>query len=276
VSPDTKAGAAGVEDVHAFWNAGSCGETYAQGADERERLEAQARTRYELEPYIHDFARFGEGRGRDVLEIGVGMGADHLEWAKSGPRSLTGIDLTERAVEHTRNRLGLYGLSSSVHTANAEKLPFADASFDIVYSWGVLHHSPRTDVAIREVHRVLRPGGVARVMVYQKYSIVGALLWIRYALLAGRPGRSLADVYSEHLESPGTKAYTPEEAERLFVGFKQVRMRVELSVGDLMEGAAGQRHRGPLLSLARMLWPRPVVKRVFARRGLFLMIEAVK
>lgn len=276
MSAETKPAAAGVEDVRAFWEDGSCGEAYAQGADERERLEAQARTRYQLEPYIHDFAKFAEGKGRDVLEIGVGMGADHLEWAKAGPRTLTGIDLTERAVEHTRRRLELYGLSSNVFPADAEKLPFEDGSFDIVYSWGVLHHSPRTDVAIGEVHRVLRPGGVARVMVYQKHSIVGALLWVRYALLAGRPGRSLADVYAEHLESPGTKAYTPDEAAKLFAGFRQVRMRVELSVGDLMQGAAGQRHRGPLLSLARVLWPRPVVKRVFARRGLFLMIEAVK
>lgn len=270
------AGVAGVEDVRAFWEDGSCGEAYAQGADERERLEAQARARYELEPFIHAFARFGEARGRDVLEIGVGMGADHLEWAKAGPGSLTGIDLTERAVEHTRRRLALYGLASRVFTADAERLPFDDASFDVVYSWGVLHHSPRTDVAVREVHRVLRPGGVARVMVYQKHSIVGALLWTRYALLAGRPGRSLADVYAEHLESPGTKAYTPEEAVRLFAGFRQVRTRVELSVGDLMQGVAGQRHQGGLLSLARALWPRPLVKRLLGSRGLFLMIEAVK
>lgn len=276
MTPGTRAGAAGVEDVRAFWEDGSCGEAYAQGADERERLEAHARARYALEPYIHDFAKFGEGRGRDVLEIGVGMGADHVEWAKAGPRSLTGIDLTQRAVDHTRRRLGLYGLASNVFPADAETLPFDDGSFDIVYSWGVLHHSPRTDVAIREVHRVLRPGGVARVMVYHKHSIVGALLWTRYALLAGRPGRSLADVYAEHLESPGTKAYTPDEARALFSGFSQVRTRVELSVGDLMQGAAGQRHRGTLLSLAKVLWPRPVVKRVFAGRGLFLMIEAVK
>src|SRR5262249_37539129 len=76
--------------VHDFWERASCGEeAYAHGGSSRERLEAQARTRYELEPYIRQFARFESGRGLDVLEVGVGMGADHLEWARHMPRSLS-------------------------------------------------------------------------------------------------------------------------------------------------------------------------------------------
>ena len=92
--------------VHDFWQRASCGEeAYAHGGSSRERLEAQARTRYELEPYIRQFARFESGRGLDVLEVGVGMGADHLEWARHMPRSLSGIDLTERGIAHTATRL---------------------------------------------------------------------------------------------------------------------------------------------------------------------------
>ena len=117
--------------VHDFWERASCGEeAYAHGGSSRERLEAQARTRYELEPYIRQFARFESGRGLDVLEVGVGMGADHLEWARHMPRSLSGIDLTERAIAHTATRLALYGLRSDLRVADAEKLPFRDASFD--------------------------------------------------------------------------------------------------------------------------------------------------
>ena len=173
--------------VHDFWERASCGEeAYARGGSSRERLEAQARARYELEPYIRQFARFESGRGLDVLEVGVGMGADHLEWARHMPRSLSGIDLTERAIAHTATRLALYGLRSDLRVADAEKLPFRDASFDLVYSWGVLHHSPDTSRAVREVLRVLRPGGVARVMIYHAHSMVGYMLWLRYALLAGR------------------------------------------------------------------------------------------
>ena len=67
------------ELVRSFWDAAACGEVYAEGSDKREQMETQARTRYELEPFIAKFARFAEGRGKDVLEIGVGMGADHIE-----------------------------------------------------------------------------------------------------------------------------------------------------------------------------------------------------
>jgi ubiquinone/menaquinone biosynthesis C-methylase UbiE len=264
------------QQVRDFWDQASCGEVYAKGASVQERLDAQAHMRYRLEPYIAPFARFDEGAGRDVLEVGVGMGADHLEWAKSRPARLAGIDYSARAVDFTRARLAVHGLTPSLSVADAEKLPFADGSFDLVYSWGVLHHSPDTGKAVAEVGRVLRAGGTARVMIYHTYSLVGYLLWVRYALLAGRPDRSLASVYAHHLESPGTQAFTAEQARKLFTGFSRVQLGWQLSCGDLLEGAAGQRHGGALLAAARKLWPRWLIRRLFRRQGLFLLIEAVK
>jgi ubiquinone/menaquinone biosynthesis C-methylase UbiE len=261
-------------DVRDFWDAAACGEVYADGPTLAEQLDAQARIRYQLEPYLAPFARFAEGRGKDVLEIGVGMGADHLEWARSQPRSLTGVDLTPRAIELTRQRLGFAGLASDLRVADAEQLPFADASFDLVYSWGVLHHSPDTPRAIGEVHRVLRPGGVARVMIYHKWSIVGLLLWTRYALLAGRPFTSLDDVYATHLESPGTKAYTVDETRTMFARFSSVDARSILSFGDLLEGEVGQRHRGRALAIAKKYWPRRALRRFAPRQGLALLVDA--
>jgi ubiquinone/menaquinone biosynthesis C-methylase UbiE len=263
-------------EVREFWDEASCGEVYAQGGSLREQFESQARARYELEPYIRDFARFEEGAGRDVLEIGVGMGADHLEWAKARPRSLTGIDLTPRAIEFTRDRVELYGLASDLRTGDAEDLDFADNSFDLVYSWGVLHHSPDTARAVKEVLRVLRPGGEARVMIYHKYSLTGYMLWIRYALLAGRPGRTLADIYAHHLESLGTKAFTTEETREMFAGFTHIDVRTQLAFGDLLRGAVGQRHSGPLLSVAKVIHPRWLIKRLFPSHGLMLLIRATK
>ena len=262
--------------VRDFWETQACGEAYAIGDELRERFDSQAKQRYELEPYIFECARFAEGAGCDVLEIGVGMGADHLLWAQSKPRSLVGVDLTERAIRLTRKRLQCYGLTSNLQTADAECLPFEDDSFDIVYSWGVLHHSPDTPQAIREVHRVLRPGGSARIMIYHTHSLVGYALWLRYALLAGQPGRSLREIYAVHLESPGTKAYDRAQTAEMFDAFAETRMQTALSVGDLMEGAAGQRHRGALLALARRVWPRWLIRKCLAGYGLFLMIEATK
>ena len=261
--------------VHDFWNRASCGEELLLDGRDLAGFELQARRRYQLEPYIRDFARFDEGAGRDVLEIGVGLGADHEQWARSGAR-LCGIDLTPRAIQATTERFRQIGLTSELGVGDAEQLPFADASFDIVYSWGVIHHSPDTPAAVREIHRVLRAGGIARVMVYNKRSIIGLMLWTRYALLRGMPWKSLTDIYSQHLESPGTKAYTKAQGKELFAAFSDCTVRTVLTHGDLLESDAGQRHRGPLLSIARRLWPRALIRSVTPHAGLFMLIEARK
>jgi ubiquinone/menaquinone biosynthesis C-methylase UbiE len=261
--------------VHDFWNDASCGEALYLADTDRRAYEAQARTRYELEPYIAEFARFTEAAGKRVLEIGVGLGADHQRFAEAGAE-LTGIDLTERAVEHTRQRLAVFGRCSKLSVGDAEKLNQPDDAFDIVYSWGVIHHTPNTPVAIGEIWRVLKPGGQARVMIYHKWSLVGFMLWTRYALLRLRPWTSLEDVYARYLESPGTKAYSKSEARALFSRFKDVRVRTVLTHGDLLQSSAGQRHNGRALSIARKIWPRTILRRFFPSLGLFMLIEVTK
>jgi len=133
-----------------------------------------------------------------------------------------------------------------------------------------------TPKAVLEVWRVLRAGGVAKIMIYHKWSLVGYMLWLRYALLGFRPWRTLKDVYSKYLESPGTKAYTVAEARRMFSAFKSAEIRITLTHGDLLESAAGQRHQGSLLSVARLIWPRTLLKKWAKGHGLFMMIQAIK
>lgn len=254
--------------VRDFWDANSCGEElYLKGAD----YQAEGAERYRLEPYIVPFADFQGSRGKRVLEIGVGLGADHEQFARAGAL-LSGVDLTPRAVAHTTQRLAATGLKSELCVADAERLPFPAEQFDIVYSWGVLHHSPDTPTAVREVWRVLRRGGTARVMIYQKHSLVGFMLWLRYGWMRGL---ALKDVYSRYLESPGTKAYTTHEAKQLFGDFSQVKVETKLSHGDLLSSEAGQRHRGLALDVARAVWPRWLLRH-FPRLGLFLLITATK
>jgi SAM-dependent methyltransferase len=262
-------------DVHDYWNDASCGEELLLPSRDRDGYRAQAAERYRLEPYIPDFAGFESASGLDVLEIGVGLGADHQRFAESGAR-LHGIDLTERAVEHSGRRLALFGLSSNLQVADCETLPFADDSFDLVYSWGVIHHSPDTPKAAREILRVLRPGGRFAVMIYHRYSFVGYMLWLRYALARGRPLTKLDTIYSRYLESPGTKAYTLDQARALFEGAAEVRARTVLTHGDLLDSGAGQRHQGLALNLARRVWPRALIRRLFPTHGLFLLVEGRK
>lgn len=263
-------------NVADFWEASACGEVYASGSEKREQFKNQAEARYALEPYILDFARFGEGAGREVLEIGVGMGADHEKWAEAKPNRLIGMDLTWRAVLLTRERLRLAGHPARVLIGDAERLPFSATRFDLVYSYGVLHHSPQTWVAIGEVARVIRTGGICRVMIYHRHSPVGWLLWVRYALLRGRLGLSLSEIYSQYLESPGTKAFTLTEAREMFQDFSEVLTKAKLGFGDLLQGEVGQRHRGLFLSILKLLWPRWCLKLFDGRIGLGLLIEARK
>jgi SAM-dependent methyltransferase len=261
--------------VRNYWDAGSCGEIYAKGSIGEEQFRRHAEARYRLEPYISSFARFENGTDRDVLEVGVGMGADHLEWARSRPHRLAGVDLTPRAVAWTKLRLSTYGFASEIEEGDAEHLPFPDNSFDIVYSWGVLHHSPNTTQAFLEAHRVLRPGGVLRAMIYHRPSIVGLMLWARYGLARGHPNCSLTEIYARHLESPGTKGYTVAQARRLATPFGACDVRCTVSFADLLLGEVGQQHAGRGLAIAKRIWPRPLVGRLSAL-GLLLLIEARK
>lgn len=273
----TELATASKSEVENFWNAASCGEVaYARGADFQTQMKSQADARYQLEPYIYDFARFQDGRGKSVLEIGVGMGSDHQLWAEQQPQRLCGVDLTERAIEFTSNRLALSStLNSELRKADAENLPFPDRTFDIVYSWGVLHHTPDTQKAFAEAARVLRPGGVARIMIYHTWSLTGFMLWLRYGLARGK-FPSMAEIYSEHLESPGTKAYTVKQAHELVrrAGFAGADIRVQLGPGDLLQGGVGQRHQGRLLQIAKALWPRRLLQVLTPSLGLYLLIEA--
>jgi len=263
------------QDVHDFWNQASCGEElYLPGTD-KAGYTAQAQSRYALEPYIPEFARFKDARGLRVLEIGVGLGADHQQFAEAGA-DLWGIDLTQRAVEHTRRRLAAFALDSQLAVGDAEGLDFPDESFDRVYSWGVLHHSPNTAKAIAEVWRVLKRDGAASIMIYHKWSMIGLMLWVRYALLALRPWLTLTDIYARYLESPGTKAYSVAGAKCLFSSFREVNIKVVLTHGDLLESDAGQRHQGVLLMLARKMWPRRFIRWALPNAGLFMLIEARK
>ena len=203
-------------EVREFWEADPCGARHAQAAEGTRQFYDQVEDeRNRLEPFIAAFADFASARDRALLEIGVGVGTDFIRFARAGAR-VTGVDLTQHSVSLVRQRLALEGLTGEVQVADAEQLPFKDAAFDVVYSWGVLHHTPEPDLAIAEAVRVLKPGGRLCLMLYARHSWVAYGLWARYGLLAGRPDRSLAWALAHHMESSGTKGYTPGEVrERL-------------------------------------------------------------
>ena len=161
-------------------------------------------------------------------------------------RGATGVDLTARGVELTRERLARKGLHADVRIADAERLPSANQPLDILYSHGVLRHLLHTARAIREMQRVFRPGGTALVMIYRVPSWVGFMLWALPCAAKWGRWRSPRWAIHHHLESPGTKAYTKREARAMFDGFCDVRVGTQLSHGDLLLMRPAEKYGGSL------------------------------
>jgi ubiquinone/menaquinone biosynthesis C-methylase UbiE len=269
-------------DVKSYWEKKVCGAVYGMNDSGGETdLERMAIERYRLEPYILDFARFESGKDKRVLEIGIGGGVDFSNWIRSGARA-TGIDLTQAGVAMTRQRLSQLGIKSEDYQAmvgDAENLPFAENTFDIVYSYGVLHHSPDTERAFKQVYRVLKPGGVFKAMIYHVNCWVGLMFWGRYSLLAGRPWQSPYQAMYRHLESPGTKTYTRHEANELVrsAGFTDFDIQLQLSFSDLLlNKPRAKRYQSLPYRMVWKLYPRWFVRLFGNRFGMSMFITARK
>jgi ubiquinone/menaquinone biosynthesis C-methylase UbiE len=247
--------------VRAYWEAEPCGtetEIVGDRAPYSPEWFAQIEAyRYMAEPFIHAFAQFTRYHGKRVLEVGVGAGADHLQWARAGAICY-GIDLTAAGVVTTHQHLALHGFRSALQQVDAEAMPFPNEYFDLVYSWGVIHHAEHPERVIQEIWRVLKPGGSFIGMMYNRHSLAVYKYWLRHALLKGRPRRSLADVVWHHVESIGTKAYTVAELRQLFAGFGGFSATPILTRSDY----------GRL--------PAPVCDLLPARWGWFIAMQAMK
>jgi SAM-dependent methyltransferase len=166
---------------------------------------------------------------QDVLEIGVGNGS-HAQLLAGAARNFTGVDLTAYAVESTTKRLQAFGLKGRIMQADAENLPFADNTFDFVWSWGVIHHSSDTKKALQEIHRVLKPNGTAVLMVYyyswwNAYFICGLLHGVFQGQLS--KGMSIHDIMQNATDGALARFYTiPEWRELVSPLFQIKEMRV--------------------------------------------------
>jgi SAM-dependent methyltransferase len=216
------------QQVRAYWDAHPCGTQFTHLEwGSKQFFDEVAKFRYDTQPFMRKLMEFDNFRGKRLLEIGCGLGTDLLQFARAGA-VVTGVDLTPASVELVRKRLAIEGVPGEAQVADAEHLPFADNTFDVVYSFGVLHHTPNTQKAIDEVHRVLKPGGRVIIMLYHTGSVhvyLGAPLYRIARKL--RPGtQSVVEdwvrVY-DGAENPLGKSYTRSQLRMMFSRFKDLR-----------------------------------------------------
>jgi SAM-dependent methyltransferase len=189
----------------------------------------EARRKYA--PWMAQQLRYEEAARRDVLDVGCGQGIDVCEFALAGAR-VVGVDLTPRHVELARQHAEEAGVEARVVCADAEALPFADHTFDRVISNGALHHMPAIEAALREIRRVLRPGGTASMILYNRHSWhywLETLFW--QGIVHGRLVREgVGEILSTTIERssvgarPLVRMYSPGEVRGMVrrAGFKLV------------------------------------------------------
>ncbi|MFM8535820.1 MAG: class I SAM-dependent methyltransferase [Acidimicrobiia bacterium] len=156
-------------------------------------------------PRLVDFSGF---RGQRLLEVGCGIGTDLVRFAKGGAR-VTGVDLSQTAIDLARKNVELNGVTAEeLVVGNGEALPYADASFDVVYGHGVIQYTADAPRLIREMHRVLKPGGTGLFMVYNRVSWLNALSKVMQVAL-------------EHEDAPVLTKYSIGEFRQLLAPFAE-------------------------------------------------------
>lgn len=222
-----------VQDVKNYWNSRPCNIRHSdKPIGSRDYFDEVEARKYFVEPHIPVFAEFEKWRGKKVLEIGCGIGTDTVSFLRAGAQ-VTAVELSEESLNLAKKRAEVFGLQDQVkfYLGNAEELSsFLPAQqFDLVYSFGVIHHTPHPEKVMEEVKKYLKPGGTVKIMVYNFLSWKVFWVIMRYGKAQFWKAKELVPKYSEaQIGSPVTFTYTKKDiADRLFNGFKITDMFVD-------------------------------------------------
>lgn len=201
-----------IQDVKSYWNTRPCNIRHSQRQvgtkDYFDEVEAR---KYFVEPHIPAFADFDRWSGKSVLEIGCGIGTDATNFSRAGA-DYTAIELSAESMAIARQRFDVFGLKGEFVECNAEELSseLPAQAFDLVYSFGVLHHTPNPQKAIREIRKVIKDDGELRIMLYARNS------WKAHMIDAGY------DQPEAQYGCPIAYTYTNEQVMDLLEGFEIV------------------------------------------------------
>ena len=194
--------------IEKFWNENLCGKHFINAPyPSKEFFEQYSKFRYRKEHHLDHLIDWESAKGKDLLEIGVGIGTDGARWAKNS-KSYTGIDLADEAVISTTLHFKLLGIKGNILKADAEMMPFRKNKFQMVYSHGVLHHTPKIKAALKEIYRVLNSKGELVLMLYTKDSFN---YWVRIqfyfrirflvSLFINKIGFKISDPWQKHIKN---------------------------------------------------------------------------
>lgn len=228
------------QEMKEFWGGGweKRGQEDASAGSKEQLLQTLGAMRAVLElngsEQVREMKKVGL-RDKSVLEIGCGVGSSSIIFALDGAK-VTASDLTDAAVAITKSKFAVLGLNGNFVQADAEHLSFPDNHFDVVFSSGVLHHTPGTEQAVKEIYRILKPGGEAVVMLYAKWSFhYWVYLWFVRGILLGERWRYGASWLGHATEqawhtkekklNPLTKVYSGRQMRNLFKDFEFMSLR---------------------------------------------------
>lgn len=193
----------GMDKIANYWNNQPCNIKHSsKDMNTCDYYNEVTKKRYFVESHIPGFAGFDKYSNKDVLEVGCGLGTDGQEFAKFGA-IYKGIDLTPKSIEICKNRFRLFNLEGCFEVGNIEEYDSDIAKYDLIYSFGVLHHTPSIDNALKNIYTMLKPRGEFKCMLYAKNS------WKYFKILDG------LDQYEAQSNVPIANTYTHEEVNEL-------------------------------------------------------------
>jgi 2-polyprenyl-3-methyl-5-hydroxy-6-metoxy-1,4-benzoquinol methylase len=224
-----------IQEVEAFWNERPCNIKHAKEViGSREYFDEVEKRKFFVEPHLVNFADFPSVKDKKVLEIGCGIGTTTIKFAQAGAKKITAVDLSEKSLAIAKQRAAVYGLTQKIDFchANAEELSktLPIQHYDLIFSFGVIHHTPNPEKVLDQMQNYLSPNGILKIMVYYRYSWKAIWILFKYGQLKFWKLPELVATYSEaQCGCPITYTYTKKSAKKLLgsKGFRTLKMQVD-------------------------------------------------
>lgn len=224
-----------IQVVKNYWNARPCNLRHSiKTCGTQEYFTEVEKRKFFVEPHLVGFADFPSTKDKKVLEIGCGLGTTTMNFARAGARKVTAIDLSDKSIALAQQSAQVQGLSDRVefYNVNAEELSnsILIEEYDLIFSFGVIHHTPHPEKVLQQLYQFLSPNGQLKIMVYYRYSWKVLWILIKYGKFQFWRVSQLVAKYSEaQTGCPITYIYSKKEAKKLLAsnGFKVVDMQVD-------------------------------------------------